>query len=380
MGNETKSNAAWDFWRKLGSPKYVVAPMVDGSELAFRELCRRYGAQLAYTPMLHSKFFANDRKYRAEYFTTNEHDRPVVAQFCANNPETFVAAARHLQHQVDAVDLNLGCPQGIARRGHYGSFLQDEWELLHRIVSTAVRELDVPVWVKIRVFDDKKRTVDYAQMLESAGASVIAVHGRTREQKGRDVPPADWGIIKAVREAVSVPVIANGNVRCLSDANRAISETGAAAVMSAWALLDNPATFFGDKAPSRLQLAREYIDLADRYKTPFRMVRLHLYKILRSRLDVNMDLNEPISRCKSFEDFRIVVQLLEHRCDFDGISFEQRLLSGNVPENVLSEKRIERMKRSQQVGTDKTDGLNGNRDNLQMEDSKLNQFTANSLS
>lgn len=351
--------------------------MVDGSELAFRDLCRRYGAELAYTPMLHSKMFVADHKYRAEHFTTHKEDRPVIAQFCANDADTFVAAARHVQHAVDGVDLNLGCPQGIARRGRYGSFLQDEWELLHGIVSKAACELDVPVWCKIRIFDDLQRTIDYARMLESAGASVIAVHGRTREQKGRNVPPADWSAIRAVREAVGVPVIANGNVRCLADADRAIEETGAVSAMSAWALLDNPATFVGDEAPSRMQLACEYLDLAEQHATPMRMVRLHMFKLFRSRLDVNMDLNEPVARCKSIDDFRAIAKLLTDRCDFDGISFEQRLRTGDVPENVVSEKKIERQKKAQHMasGRELTIISTG-----RLDSNRLNHTTINSFS
>eukprot|EP00171_Calliarthron_tuberculosum_P011142 IDg11142t1 len=110
---------AWEHWRALGSPRYVVAPMVDGSELAFRTLTRRYGAELAYTPMMHSRLFSEGEKYRAENFTTDASDRPVIAQFCANDPKLLVSAAQHVQSHVDAVDLNLGCPQGIAKRGKY---------------------------------------------------------------------------------------------------------------------------------------------------------------------------------------------------------------------------------------------------------------------
>ncbi|PXF46658.1 tRNA-dihydrouridine(16/17) synthase [NAD(P)(+)]-like [Gracilariopsis chorda] len=320
--------------------------MVDASELAFRDLCRKYGAQLAYTPMLHSASFVRDAKYRAEHFTTHALDRPLVAQFCANEPATFVNAAKLVQNRVDAVDLNLGCPQGIARRGCYGAFLMDHLQLVRALVSAAAAELAVPVWVKIRVFDDVKATVEYARMLEEAGASLIAVHGRTREQKGRQCPPADWDKIRAVVKAVNVPVIANGNVRTKADANRAMQYTGAEGVMSAYALLDYPAVFGGVKL-SRMQLAYEYINLAERRNTPLRMVRLHLFKLFRSRLDANMDLNEAVAKCRCFEDFRQVADTLSKRCDFEGVSFEQRIERGEKLDNVVSAKRIERLKRKQ---------------------------------
>lgn len=353
------SDKAWEHWRQLGNPKYVVAPMVDASELAFRDICRRYNAHLAYTPMLHSRTFSTEKKYRHEHFTTHNSDRPVIAQFCANDPATLVTAARHIEDQVDAIDLNLGCPQGIAKRGHYGSFLQDEWGLIYDIVRTAKTELKVPIWVKIRIFDDLDKTLDYACMLQTAGASVIAVHGRTREQKGRNAPLANWDIIKQITQVVTVPVIANGNVRNKQDADNAVKVTGAAAVMSAWALLDNPATFVGEdtSCPSRMRLVYEYLEVAELYKTPLRMVRLHLFKMLRSRLDVNMDLNETVAGCKSFEEFRNVMRVLEQRCDFDGVTFEQRVKSGNVPENVLCERKVERLKRAAALLKQKKDSV-----------------------
>lgn len=326
---------AWEHWRSLGAPRYVMAPMVDGSELAFRTLSRRYGTELAYSPMLHSRMFNASEKFRSEMFTTSEVDRPVVAQFCANDPELFVQAATHVQDRVDAIDLNLGCPQGIARKGRYGSFLQDDWDLLERLVSTAARELKVPIWCKIRIFDDRAKTVAYAQMLEKAGASLIAVHGRTREQKGKNAPPADWDSIKAVKEAVRVPVIANGNVRSREDADEAMRYTGADAVMAAWALLDNPAVFNDNgNHPSRLELLREYLDLAEKLKTPMRMVRLHVFKLLRSRLDVNMDLNETTAKCRNIEHFRELANIIEARTDQD-ISFEERQRTGQVVVNKI---------------------------------------------
>ncbi len=97
--------------------------MVDQSELPFRILTRKYGANLCYTPMLHSKMMTTQKKYKQEHFTTCAEDRPLVAQLCGNDPETMVKAAKMIEGEVDAIDVNFGCPQAIAKRGNYGSYL-----------------------------------------------------------------------------------------------------------------------------------------------------------------------------------------------------------------------------------------------------------------
>ena len=109
-------NIQRSFWDKLGRPRYVVAPMVDQSDLAFRLLCRRYQADLCYTPMLHARLFCTDPSYRAQRFQTNAQDQPLIAQFCGNDKTVLLKAAQMIQSQVAAVDLNLGCPQPIAKK------------------------------------------------------------------------------------------------------------------------------------------------------------------------------------------------------------------------------------------------------------------------
>lgn len=102
-------------------------------------------------------------------------DRPLIAQFCANDPQEFYQGALRLASAgvVDAVDLNLGCPQGIAKRGHYGAFLMEDWGLIERMIQTLNRDLPVPVTAKFRVYDSTEKSVQYAKMLEAAGAQML---------------------------------------------------------------------------------------------------------------------------------------------------------------------------------------------------------------
>lgn len=313
----------WPFGR------YVTAPMVDASELPFRLLNRRHGVSLAYTPMFHAALFASSPRYRAEHWTTTPADRPLAVQFCANDPATLVAAARHVDTgEVDYVDLNLGCPQGIARKGRYGAFLQDEWPTVAALISTAARELTTPVSAKIRIFPDVAKTVAYARMIEAAGASVLAVHGRTREQKGRTAGPADWDVIRAVKEALTIPVLANGNVRHRGDADACIAATGADGVLSAVWLLENPALFEAPDADAaaladRMALAEEYLTLVEAHPVPMRCVRAHLFKLMRSRLNTCMEENESLGKARTLEEFWGVLRVLRGKCDV-GEQFEVR--------------------------------------------------------
>lgn len=152
-------------------------------------------------------------------------------------------------------------------------------------------------------------------------------------------------MIAAVKRAVGMPVVADENVKSLADAVQALRETGADGVMSAWALLDHPAVFVRKDAPSRMRVCREYLQLARKHGAPMRMVRLHVFKMMRGRLDVNMDLNEEVAKCKELGEFESVLDLLEERTDFGGLSFEERVQRGEALENVVSERRAERLRR-----------------------------------
>lgn len=268
------------FYESLGSPKHILAPMVDQSEFAWRLLTRSFlppdlrTSIIAYSPMLHAKLFAESPKYRASHFEalkpplilaepadfeqqksfTEEDahldgnpkvDRPLFVQFCANDPEYFLQAAQIVQPYCDAVDLNLGCPQGIAKRGHYGSFLQEDWDTVSKLIRTLHEKLEIPVTAKMRVLETKERTLAYARMILEAGASVITVHGRQRDQKGHNTGLADWSVVRYLREQLPAETVifANGNILQHDDIQKCLDETKADGVMSAEGNLYDPSIF-----------------------------------------------------------------------------------------------------------------------------------------
>ncbi|CAI0430293.1 unnamed protein product [Linum tenue] len=311
LTGESRAERAWAHWIELGRPKFVVAPMVDNSELPFRMLCRKYGADAAYTPMLHSRIFTENEKYRTQEFTTCKEDRPLFVQFCANDPDTLLEAAGRVQPHCDYVDINFGCPQRIARRGYYGAFLMDNLPLVKSLVEKLAQN-HIRVSCKIRIFPKLEDTISYAKMLEEAGCWVLAVHGRTRDEKDGKKFRADWKAIKAVREAVRIPVLANGNIRHMEDVHDCLEETGVEGVLSAETLLENPAVFAGYRTPEwvsageeeekhrdglldQADLAVEYLKLCEEYPVPWRMIRSHVHKMLGEWFRVHPHVREDLN-------------------------------------------------------------------------------------
>ncbi|KAK3692934.1 tRNA-dihydrouridine synthase 1 [Podospora appendiculata] len=276
------------FYESIGSPKFIVAPMVDQSEFAWRMLSRSFlpesqrSSLLAYSPMLHARHFASSQKYRDSHFQPSRSplpdtappagaplpapfldgnpaiDRPLFVQFCANDPASLAAAAQLVAPYCDAVDLNLGCPQGIARKGHYGAFLQEDQALIFSLIRTLHEQLPVPVTAKIRLLDTKEASLAYARNVLAAGASILTVHGRRREQKGHLTGLADWAMIRYLRDNLPPETVlfANGNILQHGDLARCLAATGADAVMSAEGNLSDPGIF--SQPPDVGSEGREY--------------------------------------------------------------------------------------------------------------------------
>lgn len=279
-------------------------------------LSRELGCDVAYTPMFHAQNFATQPKYRQKTFSTCPEDRPLIVQFCSNDAETLLTAARFVENSCEGVDINLGCPQEIARRGHYGAFLQDEWNLINELVSRLRSNLnrELAVSCKIRRFDQVERTVEYAKMLERAGCTFISLHGRTREQRGSRMGLADWSHIKAVKEATIIPVIANGNIQSLRDAEKCVEYTGADAIMTAEGNLYNPSLLKNMHEPA-WTIASKYLNYVDLYPVPASIAKSHLFKLFHRCIAApeNSDIRDKLAKSSTIEQLREVVSSFEQR-------------------------------------------------------------------
>lgn len=313
-----------ELYNSIGQPKRIVAPMVDQSELAWRILSRRYGATLCYTPMFHAKLFATSPKYRKDMWSEldgeESQDRPLVVQFCANDPEYLLQAAKHVVGKCDAVDLNLGCPQGIAKKGNYGAFLMDHWDLVYKLINKLHTELEIPVTAKIRVFPEREKTLEYAKMVLSAGAQFLTVHGRLREQKGQATGLADWEIIKYLRDNLPKDTVffANGNILYPEDITRCLNQIGCDAVMSAEGNLYNPGVFVNPEESIEKQfprvdhLLREYYEIVKSCPGNASKIAMksHFFKILRPFLPHHTEIREQIALSSPKHKFEDIEQIV----------------------------------------------------------------------
>lgn len=222
----------------------VLAPMAGVSDRAYRELCVRFGAAYCVSEMVSSKALSFNSKKSEELMEISDLERPCGIQIFGDDPKCMADAAKHaLENEPDIIDINMGCPAPkISSNGSGSALMKNPW-LCGEIVKAVTAVTDIPVTVKIRKGwdDDSVNAVEVAKICESAGAAAITVHGRTRQQYYK--PPVDYDIIKAVRESVSVPVIANGDIDSAERAKEVMDITGCDLVMIGRATLGNPWIF-----------------------------------------------------------------------------------------------------------------------------------------
>lgn len=334
---------------KFRTVRTVAAPMVAQSDRAFRQLVRQNGCDATYTQMIHAKNFVKSDKFRVNHLDvfprdfSNELDRPVVVQLAGHSVDAVVSTALQITEiadgNLDGIDINLGCPQSIARKGRYGAFLFLEDECSNNdVICDMIRSLrkalpsDINVTAKIRIMendnDDRedghkgKQSQIYAYdklkqkvlRMQDAGMDAITVHGRTVKENKTAVRECNWDAIRTVVDTLNIPVIANGGIEFSSDVQRCLDATGAAGVMSSESLLENPALFAPNAKDDYEITAEELVirqfDLADQYLSLAReypplpgvlgeygghaSVKGHLFKILYRMFNEHVDLRDEL--------------------------------------------------------------------------------------
>lgn len=222
----------------------ILAPMAGVTDLPFRLLCRKLGAGLVCMEMVSTKAIYYNNKNTEELLEIHSEEGPTSLQLFGSDPDIVAEMAKRIEERPFSIlDFNMGCPVPKVVNNGEGSALMKNPKLVEEILTKLVKAVDKPVTVKIRKgFDEENvNAVEIAKIAEAAGASAIAVHGRTRAQyySGQ----ADWNIIRAVKEAVKIPVIGNGDVTDGASAKKLLDETGCDGVMIGRAAQGNPWIF-----------------------------------------------------------------------------------------------------------------------------------------
>lgn len=255
--------------------KLILAPMHDITNVAFRLMCKKYGASLVSTELLSANALARENNAVMQLAKTCEEERPVVCQIFSSNTENMVKAAKLMEKTFDVIDINFGCPSSNIVKQGSGGYLLKRKNKIGEIIKEVSKAIEKSLSVKIRLGFDKNEGVEIAKICEEKGANIIAVHARTVMQgySGN----ADWNSIKEIKKNIGIPVIGNGDIKNGEDAEKMLKQTNCDYVMVGRAAIGNPFIFqeinhylkTGEKIKQtkqeKIQDYFEYIELAKKY-------------------------------------------------------------------------------------------------------------------
>ncbi|KAI1310826.1 tRNA-dihydrouridine(20a/20b) synthase [NAD(P)+]-like protein [Mortierella claussenii] len=300
--------------------------MVRYSKLPFRELVRRYNCDIVYTPMILADVFSASNYSRDCEFSTNLLDDPVVIQFAASNGVDLANAAELAAPFVSGIDINCGCPQKWAIHEKIGSHLMSDPETVRDMIRMTKARVNVPCSIKIRIHKDLRETEEFVKRALSVGVDFITVHGRTRRQKSTE--PVSLDGIKLVKEVSTVPVLANGDVFSVEDADMIVKATGVDGTMSARGILENPALFAGYKSIP-WECVEDYVDLALSYGTNAFIFHHHLMYMLENTMSN--------AERRTFNSLTTTPAVIDYLEEFYGLDIARRRVE-RVEEKMRSEK------------------------------------------
>jgi nifR3 family TIM-barrel protein len=292
--------------------------MAGVTDVAFRALCKRYGAGLTVTEFLSAAAIVRESERTKKMLVTDPSENPVAVQLFGSSEEEIVHAAQSIQKGFDIIDINCGCPAWKVVRSGAGSAMLEDENKIHSFVAKLVDATEVPITVKIRIGIDAKRinAAHIAKLVEEAGASAIAVHGRTQKQGYSGT--ADWNVIRDVKHAVSIPVIGNGDVFTPENFQERL-DTGVDYIMVARGAIGKPYIFqqINDylakgsyNKPTmneQLEIFDEYLALAKKYDIPFAQVKIHAQSFTTGQVGAAAFRGKLVS-IKSFEELEVAMQ------------------------------------------------------------------------
>ncbi len=258
----------------------ILAPMTGVTDRPFRTLVKRFGAGLTVTEMIASEAMIRETRQSLQKAAWDPSEEPVSMQLAGCEPERMAEAAKLNEGMGAAIiDINMGCPVKKVVNGHAGSALMREPELARRIIAATVKAVKVPVTLKMRMGWDHAslNAPELARVAEDLGVQLITVHGRTRCQLYSGT--ADWAFVRGVKDAVKVPVIVNGDICSIADAEAALAQSGADGVMIGrgaygrpWLIAQVMAALTGRPVPAEPSLAEQHALVRDHYD---RMIELY---------------------------------------------------------------------------------------------------------
>ena len=300
----------------------ILAPLSGYNDQPFRRLCLEFGAALVYTGLLSASAILHGSQRSREMLRFHPDEHPLACQLFGSDADMLAKAARAVEALgIDVLDFNIGCAEPKIIKGGHGAALLKDPALIGRIVTRLVDTVRVPVTGKIRLgWDgDSRNYMEVARILENSGAAMIAVHGRTADQQYTGL--ADWDAIAEVKQAVRIPVVASGDVKCAADIPRIQAHTGCDGVMIGRAAIGNPWIFYrpegrardlpdiswAERMPVILEHLRRMVDFHGEVQG-HRRFRKHLRRYLTST-DVSRQQRNAFLHCEDFETFITLLQV-----------------------------------------------------------------------